>query len=243
MTEIFYTLIVTHITIVCVTLFLHRGQAHRGIEFHPLLSHFMRLWLWLTTGMVTRQWVAIHRKHHRYSDQEGDPHSPHVFGLWTVLFKGALLYHTASKDSHMIDTYGAGCPDDWLERNIYSRHSRLGITIMLLINLYLFGLVGLIIWGIQMIWIPFWAAGVINGLAHWWGYRNGETRDNSRNISPWGIIVGGECLHNNHHLDPANPKLSRRWFEFDIGWMWLRIFSLLRLAKIKLTQTSGENKV
>ena len=233
MIEILATLVMTHITIVCVTLFLHRGQAHRGIEFHPILSHFMRFWLWLTTGMVTKQWVAIHRKHHRFSDQEGDPHTPHVYGIWRVLFKGAGLYNTASKDSVMVATYGQGTPNDWIERKLYTPHSRSGIALMLVIDLVLFGPLGLLVWGIQMLWIPFWAAGVINGLAHWWGYRNGETKDNSRNISPWGIIIGGECLHNNHHLDPANPKLSRRWFEFDIGWMWFKLFSFLGLAKLK----------
>jgi stearoyl-CoA desaturase (delta-9 desaturase) len=187
----------------------------------------------MTTGMVTKQWVAIHRKHHRFSDQEGDPHTPHVYGIWRVLFKGAGLYHSASKDSVMVATYGQGTPDDWIERSLYTPRSRLGIALMLVIDLVLFGPWGLLVWGIQMIWIPFWAAGVINGLGHWIGYRNGETKDNSRNISPWGIIIGGECLHNNHHLDPANPKLSRRWFEFDIGWMWLKLFSFLGLATIK----------
>jgi stearoyl-CoA desaturase (delta-9 desaturase) len=224
---------VTHITIVCVTLFLHRGQAHRGIEFHPILSHFMRCWLWMTTGQITKQWVAVHRKHHRFTEVDGDPHSPHVHGFWRVLFKGAFLYHTASKDAGMVNTYGAGTPDDWMEQNVYTKHSRLGIMLMLLIDVVLFGWWGFVVWGIQMIWIPFWAAGVINGLGHWWGYRNGETKDHSRNIMPCGIIIGGECLHNNHHLDPANPKLSRRWFEFDIGWMWLTVFRLLGLAKLK----------
>lgn len=222
----------THITIICVTLYLHRGQAHRGITFHPVLEHFMRFWLWLTTGMVTKQWVAIHRKHHRFSDQPGDPHSPHVYGIKTVLLKGALLYHEASKDKNMVDTYGAGTPDDWLERNVYSAHSRLGIGILFVCNTMMFGWWGPVIWLVQMIWIPFWAAGVINGVGHWVGYRNGETRDQSRNISPWGIIIGGECLHNNHHLDPGNPKLSRRWFEFDVGWMWLSIFRLFGLARL-----------
>ena len=233
MTELIYTLIVTHITIICVTLFLHRGQAHRGIVFNPVLEHAMRAWLWLTTGQITKQWVAIHRKHHRFTEQEGDPHSPHVYGFWRVLFKGALLYHTASKDSEMVAQYGQGTPNDWLEQNVYTKHSRLGIVLMLIIDLMLFGAWGALIWGIQMLWIPFWAAGVVNGIGHWWGYRNGETRDHSRNISPWGIIIGGECLHNNHHLDPANPKLSRRWFEFDIGWMWLTVFRLLGLAKLR----------
>jgi stearoyl-CoA desaturase (delta-9 desaturase) len=233
MNPIIYTLLTTHITIVCVTLFLHRGQAHRGITFNPILQHFMRLWLWLTTGMVTKQWVAIHRKHHQRSDQEGDPHSPHVFGLWTVFFKGALLYNKASKDVKMIEQLGVGTPDDWIEKNVYSAHSRLGILIMLIINLCLFGLWGWLIWGIQMIWIPLWAAGFINGIGHWYGYKNGTTRDDSRNIIPWGIVVGGEELHNNHHLDPASPRLSKRWFEFDIGWMWLSILRFFKLATIK----------
>jgi stearoyl-CoA desaturase (Delta-9 desaturase) len=233
MLELLYVLVVTHITIICVTLFLHRAQAHRGIEFHPAVSNFMRFWLWMTTGMVTKQWVAIHRKHHRYSDKEGDPHTPHVYGIWRVLFKGAFLYHAASKDTVMVESYGAGTPDDWIENNLYTKHSKLGVSLLLIINILLFGWIGLLIWGIQMIWIPFWAAGVINGIGHWVGYRNGETKDQSRNISLWGIIIGGEELHNNHHLDPANPKLSRRWFEFDIGWMWLTILKKLKLAKIK----------
>lgn len=234
MIELIYTLIITHITIICVTLFLHRGQAHRSIVFHPGLEHFMRAWLWLTTGMVTKQWVAIHRKHHRFTEEDKDPHSPHVYGIWRVLFKGAGLYHSASKDQEMVAQYGVGTPDDWMERNVYTKHSRIGIALMLLINVLLFGAWGPLIWGIQMIWIPFWAAGVINGLGHWWGYRNGKTQDQSRNIMPWDVIVGGECLHNNHHLEPANPRLSRRWFEFDIGWMWLSLFRLVRLAKLRV---------
>jgi stearoyl-CoA desaturase (delta-9 desaturase) len=187
----------------------------------------------MTTGMVTKQWVAIHRKHHRYSDQEGDPHTPHVYGIWRVLFKGAFLYHDASKDKDMVNSYGVGTPDDWIENNVYTKHSKLGVSLMMIINILLFGWVGLLIWGIQMIWIPFWAAGVVNGIGHWVGYRNGTTKDQSRNISPWGIIIGGEELHNNHHLNPASPKLSRRWFEFDIGWMWLTILDKFKLAKIK----------
>ena len=232
MLEIIYTLVVTHITIICVTLFLHRGQAHRAIIFSPILSHFMRFWLWLTTGMVTKQWVAIHRKHHRYSDIEGDPHTPHVYGILHVLFKGAFLYHAASKDKVMVDTYGVGTPADWMELHLYQPHSRLGIGLLLLLNVFLFGWWGLLIWGIQMIWIPFWAAGVINGIGHWIGYRNGETKDYSRNISPWGIVIGGEELHNNHHLDPASARLSKNWYEFDIGWMWLTIFRYIKLAKL-----------
>ena len=233
MTELLYTLIATHITIACVTLYLHRSQAHRSVAFHPAIEHFMRFWLWLTTGMVTKQWVAIHRKHHRYSDREGDPHSPWVYGIWQVLFRGAGLYHAASKDTDMVNTYGRGTPADWPERNIYTPHSRLGIGLVLVLNTVVFGWWGPVIWGIQMIWIPFWAAGVINGLGHWAGYRNGETRDLSRNISPWGIVIGGEELHNNHHLDPASARLSRRWWEFDIGWMYICILKNLRLATVK----------
>jgi stearoyl-CoA desaturase (delta-9 desaturase) len=233
MTELIATLVMTHITIICVTLYLHRGQAHRGIEFHPVLEHFMRAWLWLTTGMVTQQWVAIHRKHHRYSDRTGDPHSPHVYGIVQVFFRGAWLYHEASKDKDMVDTYGRGTPADWVERNIYTAHSRLGIGLVLVLNTVMFGWWGLVIWGIQMIWIPLWAAGVINGLGHWAGYRNGETRDLSRNLVPWGIVVGGEELHNNHHLDPASARLSRNWWEFDIGWMYICILRALRLATVK----------
>ena len=232
MLEIIYTLVVTHITIICVTLFLHRSQAHRAIIFHPILSHFMRFWLWLTTGMVTKQWVAIHRKHHRYSDIEGDPHTPHVYGILHVLFKGAFLYHAASKDKDMVNTYGVGTPADWMELHLYQPHSRLGIGLLLLLSVFLFGWWGLLIWGIQMIWIPFWAAGVINGIGHWIGYRNGETKDYSRNIVPWGIVIGGEELHNNHHLDPASARLSKNWYEFDIGWMWLTIFRYIKLAKL-----------
>lgn len=234
MGPIIYTLLVTHLTIICVTLYLHRSQAHRGVEFHPAVSHCMRFWLWLTTGMVTRQWVAVHRKHHRFTEAEGDPHSPHVYGFWQVLFKGAFLYHTASKDSAMVEQYGAGTTADWLEQNVYTKHSRLGIMLMLLIDILLFGAWGVVVWGIQMIWIPFWAAGVINGLGHWWGYRNGETRDQSRNIMPWGILIGGECLHNNHHLEPGNPRLSRRWFEFDIGWLYIRLLCIFKLARLRV---------
>ena len=233
MLEIIYTLVVTHITIICVTLFLHRGQAHRAIIFSPILSHFMRFWLWLTTGMVTKQWVAIHRKHHRHSDVEGDPHSPHVYGIKRVLFKGALLYNDASKDKDMVNTYGVGTPADWMELHLYQPHSRLGIGLLLLLSVFLFGWWGILIWGIQMIWIPFWAAGVINGIGHWIGYRNGETKDYSRNISPWGIVIGGEELHNNHHLDPASARLSKNWYEFDIGWMWFKIFETIKLARLK----------
>jgi stearoyl-CoA desaturase (delta-9 desaturase) len=193
----------------------------------------MRFWLWLTTGMVTKQWVAIHRKHHRYTDESQDPHSPVHYGIWRVLFKGAGLYHRASKDKEMIQQYGVGTPNDWIEKNLYALHSRLGILLMLIIDLLFFGPWGLIVWGIQMLWIPFWAAGVVNGVGHWLGYRNGTTKDHSRNISPWGVIIGGEELHNNHHLDPASAKLSRKSWEFDIGWMYINLLSLLGLAKIR----------
>ena len=233
MNIILYTLIMTHITIVCVTLFLHRGQAHRGIIFNPVVSHFMRFWLWLTTGMVTKQWVAIHRKHHRYCETVDDPHSPRIHGLYKVLFGGAFLYHAASKDKVMVDTYGVGTPSDWVEHNLYTPHSRLGIGILFLFNVWLFGWMGALVWGIQMIWIPFWAAGVVNGLGHWFGYKNTVTNDTSTNLIPWGIIIGGEELHNNHHAEPANSKLSRKWFEFDIGYMYLKIMTYLGLAKLR----------
>ena len=233
MAIILATLLMTHLTIVSVTLYLHRCQAHRGVEFHPVLSHAMRFWLWMTTGMTTKQWVAVHRKHHRFSDVEGDPHTPHVYGIWQVLFKGAGLYHSASKDEEMVQQYGVGTPDNWIEKNLYTPHSRLGILLMLIIDLLLFGPWGFIVWGVQMLWIPFWAAGVINGAGHWWGYRNTETNDKSTNLIPVGIWIGGEELHNNHHADIANPKFSRKWYEFDIGWMYIQILSAVGLAKVR----------
>ena len=233
MTTIITTLVMVQITIACVTLYLHRSQAHRAVTFHPVVAHFMRFWLFLTTGMVTKQWVAIHRRHHRFDDAEGDPHSPHIFGIWTVFFKGALLYNTASKDKQMIAQYGVGTPDDWMERNVYTPHSRLGILLMLIINLCLFGLWGWLVWIVQLIWIPLWAAGVVNGVGHWWGYRNTDTKDFSRNIVPWDFWVGGELLHNNHHADPASPKLSRKWYEFDIGWLYIKLLSYCGLATLR----------
>jgi len=232
MLELIATMVMTHITIVCVTVYLHRGQAHRGLVFHPALEHFMRFWLWLTTGMVTRQWVAIHRKHHVFSDRVEDPHSPVHYGIWRVLFGGAFLYHAESKNISTVEKYGIGTPADWIEQSVYSKHSRLGIMLMLIVDIAVFGGWGFVIWAVQMIWIPFWAAGVINGLGHWIGYRNGLTRDNSRNLIPWGIVIGGEELHNNHHIEPASPKLSRRWFEFDIGWMWIKIFESVKLVTV-----------
>lgn len=232
MIYLIYTLVVTQLTIMSVTLFLHRAQAHKAVTFHPILSHFFRFWLWLTTGMITKQWVAIHRKHHRFSDKDGDPHSPVVFGIKNIFFRGVYYYYLAAKDASIVFSYGKGTPNDWLERNVYSRRNWLGIALMLLINVALFKWVGLIIWAIQMLWIPFWAASVINGAGHWFGYRNSETRDNSRNISPVGLWIGGEELHNNHHISPGSAKFSRRWFEFDIGWFYLKLFSLLGLCRI-----------
>ena len=233
MNIILYTLVMTHITILCVTLYLHRSQTHRAVAFHPVVNHFMRFWLWMTTGMVTKQWVAIHRKHHQASDTESDPHSPKVYGIWRVLFGGAFLYHKASKDRVMVEKLGVGTPDDWIEENLYTPHSRLGILLMLIIDLFLFGPWGFVVWGVQMIWIPFWAAGVVNGLAHWVGYRNTDTKDTSRNIIPFGIIIGGEELHNNHHADGANPSFKQRWFEFDEGWLIIKLLSYVGLAKIR----------
>jgi len=194
----------------------------------------MRFWLWLTTGMVTSEWVAIHRKHHQKSDQPGDPHSPQIYGIWTVLFKGALLYKQAARDRAMVAQLSTGTPDDWIERNLYRPHSALGILLMLIIDLSLFGLWGWLVWGIQMIWVPLWAAGVINGLSHWWGYRNTDTTDTSRNLWPIAVWIGGEELHNNHHADGANPKFSQRWWEFDIGWFYITILKTFNLAKLRV---------
>ena len=233
MTEILYTLILTHITILCVTIYLHRGVTHRGLEFHPALSHFMRFWLWLTTGMVTKQWVAIHRKHHRFIDTDGDPHSPKLFGIKNIVFRGVYYYYQAAKDARMVVEYGAGTPNDWVERKVYTKHHFLGVLLMLSINVLLFGWIGILIWLLQIVWIPFWAAGVINGLGHWWGYSNTDNKDSSRNILPFGIWIGGEELHNNHHAEPANPRLSRKWWEIDIGWIWINIFKHLRLLRIR----------
>jgi stearoyl-CoA desaturase (delta-9 desaturase) len=230
---ILITLLMTHLTIVSVTLYLHRSQAHRGVEFHPAVSHFMRFWLWLTTGMVTKQWVAIHRKHHRFTDKEGDPHSPVVFGIKNIFVKGVYYYYLAAKDARMTVEYGKGTPDDWIERRLYTPHCRLGILLMLAVDLLLFGPWGFLVWAVQMLWIPFWAAGVINGLGHWIGYRNFATKDHSTNIVRLGIVVGGEELHNNHHADPGNAKLSKTAKEFDIGWMYIKVLEFLGLAKLK----------
>lgn len=227
------TLVMVQITIACVTLYLHRSQAHRGVMFHPAVEHFMRFWLWLTTGMVTEEWVAVHRKHHQKSDQAGDPHSPQIYGIWRVLFGGAFLYHEASKDRIMIANLSTGTPEDWVERHVYRPHSKLGVMIMLAIDLLVFGWWGLLVWGVQMIWIPLWAAGVINGLSHWWGYRNTDTKDTSKNLYPLAIWIGGEELHNNHHADGANAKFSQKWYEVDIGWIYIKILEKLKLAQIR----------
>lgn len=226
-------LILTQITIASVTLYLHRYQTHRALTLHPVVSHFFRFWLWMTTGMVTREWVAIHRKHHATTDVDGDPHSPKVEGLKKVFWQGAELYRKASKDKEMIEKYSHGTPDDWIERNLYSRFSAMGIVLMLFTNLVLFGVPGISIWAIQMIWIPLWAAGVVNGVGHAWGYRNFECLDAARNVFPWGFWIGGEELHNNHHTFASSAKFSVKWWEFDIGWFYIRCLSILGLAKVK----------
>ena len=233
MLTIIATLVMVQITIACVTLFLHRSQAHKSVTFHPAVEHFMRFWLWMTTGMITKQWVAIHRKHHQYSDQPGDPHSPHVFGIWNIFLRGVYYYYIGAKDARMTVAYGKGTPDDWIERNIYTRHNYLGVVLMLTIDVLLFGWWGFLVWAIQMLWIPFWAAGIVNGIGHWFGYRNGTTRDQSRNVVPWDFWVGGELLHNNHHLNPASPKLSLKRWEFDIGWFYIQLLRGCGLAKLR----------
>ncbi|HUT41933.1 MAG TPA: fatty acid desaturase [Gammaproteobacteria bacterium] len=227
------TLLLTHITIASVTIFLHRYQAHNALTLHPSVSHFFRFWLWLTTGMVTREWVAVHRKHHAKCETVDDPHSPQVKGIWRVLLGGLGLYQIATRDAQTIEHYGNGTPDDWLERHVYSRHPMLGIMLMAAIDVLLFGMPGLIIFAVQMLWIPLWAAGVINGLGHFWGYRNFETTDASRNLSPVGILIGGEELHNNHHAYAQSARLSNKWWEFDIGWLYIRTLALLGLARVR----------
>ena len=227
---ILYTLVTTHVTIVSVTVYLHRFSAHRALELHPCLQHFFRFWLWLTTGMVTVEWTAIHRKHHATTETAEDPHSPRVHGLRAILFRGTEFYR-AGATADTINRYGKGTPEDWLERNIYSRFLFTGIVIVVIADILLFGSIGIVVWGVQMLWIPFFAAGVINGVGHFWGYRNFETPDAATNIVPWGILVGGEELHNNHHTYPNSAKLSVRPWEIDVGWLWIRCFQLLGLAK------------
>jgi len=227
------TLVLTHITIASVTIYLHRSQAHRGLDLHPVVSHFFRFWLWLTTGMVTKQWVAIHRKHHAKVETADDPHSPQTRGIKTVLLRGAELYRDESIVQETLDKYGHGTPNDWIERNIYTPFSWQGVGVMLVIDLALFGPIGATIWAVQMLWIPITAAGIINGIGHYWGYRNFACADASTNIVPWGILIGGEELHNNHHAYGTSAKLSSRWFEFDIGWMYIRILESMRLATVR----------
>lgn len=230
---VIYTLVVTHITIVTVTVFLHRYQAHRALDLHPAIEHFFRFWLWLTTGMVTRQWVAVHRKHHACVETKDDPHSPQVYGVKKLLLEGTELYRVGTKDQETLEKYGHGTPDDWIERNVYTKHAKVGVGSMLVIDVLLFGPLGLTVWAVQMLWIPIFAAGIVNGLGHYWGYRNFECPDASTNISPWGILIGGEELHNNHHAFASSAKLSSKWWEFDIGWMYIKIFARLRLARVK----------
>ena len=230
-----FTLALTHITMISVTVFLHRHQAHRALDLHPSVAHFFRLWLWLTTGQVTKEWAAIHRKHHAKCEQPDDPHSPQIHGIRKVLFQGAELYRAESKNQETMARYGHGTPDDWIERNLYTRFSWQGVGLMLVINLTLFGALGLTVWAVQMAWTPITAAGIINGAAHYWGYRNFESPDASTNISPWGIIIAGEELHNNHHTYPTSAKLSVKPYEFDIGWMYISILQLAGLARVKKT--------
>lgn len=227
------TLTLTHITIASVTIFLHRHQAHRALELHPIASHFFRFWLWLTTGIVTQEWVAIHRKHHAHCETTQDPHSPQIQGIRKVLFEGYELYRSEARNADTLEKYGHGTPGDGIERNLYCKHSGLGVGIMLASNIVLFGPIGLTMWAVQMLWIPLFAAGVINGVGHYWGYRNFAPNDASKNIVPWGILIGGEELHNNHHAYAASAKLSSKWWELDIGWMYIRILELLRLAKVR----------
>ena len=223
----------THVTIAAVTIFLHRSQAHRGLDLHPIVSHFFRVWLWLTTGMVTKEWVAIHRKHHAKVETDEDPHSPQTRGIENVLLRGAELYREEARNAETLAKYGHGTPDDWMERNVYTPFSVQGVGVMLLIDLILFGPIGATIWAVQMLWIPVTAAGIINGIGHYWGYRNFACADASTNIVPWGIIIGGEELHNNHHAYGSSAKLSSRWYEFDIGWMYIRTLGILRLATVR----------
>ncbi len=228
-------LLLTHITIASVTIFLHRAQAHRALVLHAIPSHFFRFWLWLTTGMVTREWVAIHRKHHAKCETADDPHSPVAHGIKTVLLTGSELYRAESKNQETLAKFGQGTPNDWMERNVYTRHSVLGVSLMFIIDVALFGAIGVTVWAVQMLWIPITAAGIINGLGHWWGYRNFEAADASTNVSPWGIIIGGEELHNNHHTYPTSAKLSVKSYEFDIGWSYIRALEMLGLAKVRKT--------
>jgi len=230
-----FTLVATHITIAAVTIFLHRCQAHRALDLHPIVSHFFRFWLWLTTGMVTKEWASIHRKHHAKCETTDDPHSPQILGIGTVLSRGAELYKQEAKNQETMEKFGHGTPNDWIERNIYSKFSWQGVAIMLIIDVLLFGAIGSTVWAVQMLWIPITAAGVINGIGHFWGYRNFDCEDASTNIFPWGILIGGEELHNNHHTFATSAKLSNKWYEFDIGWLYIQMMSAVGLATVKKT--------
>lgn len=226
-------IITTQFTAASITIFLHRHQAHKALDLHPIISHFFRMWLWLSTGMVTKQWVAIHRKHHVYSDVEGDPHSPVVFGLRKVLLEGTELYRAEGKNQETLERYGVGTPDDWMERNVYTKHSGLGLRIFLGLYILMFGVWGITMWAVQLLWTPVHAAGIINGIGHFFGYRNFECNDAARNIIPWGLFIGGEELHNNHHTFPTSAKLSVKWWEFDMGWFYITILRTLGLATVK----------
>jgi len=226
-------LVLTHVTIVSVTVFLHRAQAHRALDLNPAVSHFFRLWLWLTTGMVTREWVAVHRRHHARCETPDDPHSPKVLGLRKVLTEGAELYSEAAGDPQIVARYSHGTPDDWVERHVYGRFVWQGVGLMLILDVLLFGVYGITLWAVQMLWIPVLAAGVINGVGHYWGYRSFESPDASTNIVPWGILIGGEELHNNHHAFPSSARLSSKWWELDVGWFYIRLLSILGLARVK----------
>jgi stearoyl-CoA desaturase (delta-9 desaturase) len=230
---VIYALVVTHITIASVTIFLHRAQAHRAMDLHPIPAHFFRFWLWLTTGMVTKEWVAIHRKHHAKCETTDDPHSPQTRGIDTVLYRGAELYRAEAKNAETISKFGLGTPDDWIERNLYTRFSWQGVGLMLIVNLALFGFAGMAVWALQMAWIPITAAGIINGIGHYWGYRNFEAPDASTNVSPWGILIGGEELHNNHHTYPTAAKFSVKPYEFDLGWVYITLMSKVGWATVK----------
>ncbi|TAG36264.1 MAG: acyl-CoA desaturase [Polaromonas sp.] len=230
---ILYTLVTTHITIASVTIYLHRHQAHRAMDLHAIPSHFFRFWLWLGTGQVTKEWVSIHRKHHAKCETMEDPHSPVAHGIKTVLWTGAELYRAESKNKETMTKFGHGTPNDWIERNLYTRYSWQGVGLMMVLNLALFGVAGLAVWAIQMVWIPVTAAGIINGIGHYWGYRNFEAPDASTNISPWGIMIGGEELHNNHHTYPTSAKFSVKPYEFDIGWVYIRALEKIGMATVK----------
>lgn len=230
---VIFTLVMTHITILGTTIYLHRCQAHRALDLHPIVSHFFRFWLWATTGMVTKEWAAIHRKHHAKCETEEDPHSPQTRGIKKVLWQGAELYRAESVNAETMHKFGHGTPDDWIEHHLYSKHTILGVSLMMILDIVLFGWVGLTVWAVQMVWIPFWAAGVVNGLGHFWGYRNFNSTDASTNLFPLGILIGGEEMHNNHHTYATSARFSNKWYEFDVGWMWIRVMSALGLAKVK----------